>query len=77
MTEIENARCNAGALKAWRLFEAKPSTPRAFPQRSPYDPQALARPRFDPLIRSSHRESDDNADTRRRDWLPGLEFVRS
>ena len=35
MTPTENARCDAGALNAWRLFEAKPNTPRVFPQRAP------------------------------------------
>ena len=35
MAHIENARCNAGALKAWRHFEAKPTTPRVASQRVP------------------------------------------
>ncbi len=35
MTPTENARCDAGALNAWRLFETKPNTPRVFPQRAP------------------------------------------
>ena len=52
MAHIENARCDAGALNAWRLFEAKPNTPRVFPQRAP----RTRAPRFAPTTRGMLRD---------------------